>query len=89
MFEIRVLRRIFRLKRDEKTGGLSKLHIEELNDLCSSPNIIRVIKSRILRGAGHVADMGKRRVVCMVCVRKSDGKNDVEDPGLDGRIILQ
>jgi hypothetical protein len=53
-----VLRRIFGSKRDEVTGERGKLHNEELNDLYSSPNIVRVIKSRIMRMAGHVSPMG-------------------------------
>ena len=57
VFENRVLRRIFGPKRDGVTGEWRKLHNEELNDLYSSPNIVRVIKSRILRWAGHVARM--------------------------------
>ena len=60
MLENRVLRRIFGLKRDEVTGEWRKLHNEELNDLYL-PNIVRVIESRIMRWAGHVARMGKRR----------------------------
>ena len=55
MFESGVLRKIFGAKRDEVTGEWRKLHKEELNDLYSSPNIIRVIKSRRMRWAGHVA----------------------------------
>ena len=58
VFENRVLRRIFGLKRDKVTGEWRKLHNEELNDPYSSANIIRVIKSRIMRWAGHVAHMG-------------------------------
>jgi hypothetical protein len=58
VFENRVLRRIFGPKRDEATGGWRRLHNEELNDLYSSPNIIRVMKSRRMRWAGHVARMG-------------------------------
>ena len=61
MFENRVLRRIFGPKRDGVTGEWRKLHNEELNDLYSSPNIARVVKSRIIRWAGHVARMGERR----------------------------
>jgi len=63
VFENRVLRRIFGAKRDEVTGEWRKLHNEELNDLYSSPNIVRVIKSRIMRWAGNVARMGERRDV--------------------------
>jgi len=53
VFENRVLRRIFRSKRDEVTGEWRKLHNEELTDLYCSPNIVRVIKSRRMRWAGH------------------------------------
>jgi hypothetical protein len=58
VFENRVLRRIFGLKRDEVTGEWRKLHNEELHNLYSSPNIIRTIKSRRKRWAEHVARMG-------------------------------
>ena len=59
VFENRVLRRIFGPKRDEVTGEWRKLHNEERNDLYSSPNIIRVNKSRRMRWEGHVARMGE------------------------------
>jgi hypothetical protein len=63
VFENRVLRRILGLKRDEVTGGWRKLHNEVLHNLCSSPNIIRMIKSRSMRWAGQVARIGgKRRI---------------------------
>jgi hypothetical protein len=55
-----VLSKLFGPKRDEVTGAWRKLHKEELRDLCSSPSIIRIIKSRIMRWAGHVARMGAR-----------------------------
>jgi hypothetical protein len=58
MFESRELRRIFGSKRDEVIGEWRKLHNEDLNDLYCSPNIIRAIKSRRMRWAGHVARMG-------------------------------
>jgi hypothetical protein len=58
VFENRVLRRIFGPKRDEVTGGWRKLHNEELHNLYSSPSIIRMIKSRRMRWAGHVVRMG-------------------------------
>jgi hypothetical protein len=58
VFENRVLRRIFGPKRDEATGEWRRLHSEELNDLYSSPNIVRVIKSRGMKWEGHVARVG-------------------------------
>jgi hypothetical protein len=58
MFENRVLRRIFGPKRDEVTGEWRKLHNEELHDFYSSPSIIRIIRLRMMRWAGHVARMG-------------------------------
>jgi hypothetical protein len=58
VFENRVPSRIFGPKRDEVTGDWMKLHNEEVHNLCSSPNILRMIKSRRIRWAGHVARMG-------------------------------
>ena len=63
MFENRVLRRVFGSKRDEVRGEWRKLHNEELSDLYSLPNIARVVKSRGMRWAGHVARMGEGRGV--------------------------
>jgi hypothetical protein len=63
VFENRVLRRIFGLNRDGVTGGWRKLHNEELHNLYCSPSVIRIIKSRRLRRAGHVARMGEKRNV--------------------------
>jgi hypothetical protein len=60
VFDYRVLRRIFGPKRDEVTGEWRKLHKEELHDLYSSPSIIRILKSRGMRWAGHVARMGRK-----------------------------
>jgi hypothetical protein len=61
VFENRVLRRIFGPKRDEMTDEWRKLHNEEVHDFYSSPNIIRIIKSRRMRWVGHVAQMGEMR----------------------------
>jgi len=65
VFENRALRRIFGPRRDEVTSEWRKLHNEELNDLYCSPNIVRVIKSRRMKWAGHVACMGVRRGGCI------------------------
>ena len=62
MFKNRLLKRIFGHKRDAVIGESRKLHIEELNDLYCSPNIVRVIKSKRIRWAGHVAHMGRGEV---------------------------
>jgi len=87
MFENVVLRRIFGPRDIRGKGEWRKLHNGELNDLYCSPNIIRVIKSRRMRLAGHVENMGARRCVCRVLVGKPEGKNHLEDPGIDGRVI--
>jgi len=73
VFENRVLSKIFEPKRDEVTEEWRKLHNEELNVLYSSTNIARVIKSRRMRWAGHVARMGKGRGVYGVLVGKPEG----------------
>jgi hypothetical protein len=80
VFEKRVLRRIFRFKRDEETGEWRRLLNEELNDLYCSPNIVRVIKSRRMRWAGHVARMRERRGVYRVLVEKTEGKRPLGRP---------
>ena len=85
VFENMVLRRILGPRRDEVTGEWRRLHNEELNDLYSSPNIVRVIKSRRMRWAGHVARMGEERAVYRVLVGKPEGKRPL---GVDGWIIL-
>ena len=74
MFENRVLRRIFGPKREGVTGEWRKLHNEELNDVYSSPSIVRVVKSRRLRWAGHVVRMEEGRGVHKVLVRKPEVK---------------
>ena len=70
-------------------GEWRKLHNEELNDLYCLPNILRVIKSRRMRWAGHVARMEEGRGVHKVLVGKPEGKNHWEDQDVDGRIILR
>ena len=67
-------------KRDEVTGEWRKLNNEELNDLYCSPNIVRVIKSRRTRWAGHVVSMGERRGVYRVLVGKPEGKRRLGRP---------
>ena len=79
VFENRVLRRIFGPKRDEVTGEWRKLHNEKLN-LYSSPNIVRVIKSRKMRWAGHVALIGEGRGVYWVLMGKVEGKKSLGKP---------
>jgi hypothetical protein len=80
VFENRVLRRIFGPKRDEVTGEWRKLHKEELHNLYSSPDIIRQVKSRRMRWAGHVARMGEERNVYKVLVGKPEGKRPLGRP---------
>jgi len=79
VFENMVLRRIFGPRRDEVTGKW-RLHNEELNDLYTLPNIVRVIKSRRMRWAGHVARMGEGRGVYRVLVGKPEGKSPMGRP---------
>ena len=81
VFENRVFSRVFGSKRDEVTGEWRKLHNEELSYLYSLPNIVRVVKSRRMRWAGHVAHMGEGRVVQRILVGKSEGKNPMGRPG--------
>jgi len=76
----RMLRRIFGRKRDEITGERRTVHNEELNDMCSSPNIIRVIKSRRMRWAGHVAHLAQWRGVFGILLGKPEGKRQLERP---------
>jgi hypothetical protein len=89
VFENTVLRRVFGPKRDEVTGEWGKLHNEELNELYCLPNIVRVVNSRRMRWAGHVARMG-REEVCTGCwwggLREGDHWGDSD---VDGRIILR
>jgi hypothetical protein len=80
VFENKLLRRIFGPRRDEVTGDWRRLHNEEINDLYSSPNIVRVMKSRRMGWAGHVARMGEERGVYRVLVGKLDGKRPLGRP---------
>jgi len=82
LFEKSVLRKYFGTKREEVTGEWRKPHSEELNDMYeySSPNFVRVIKSRRMRWAGHVARMGERRGVYRVWVGRSEGKRPLGRP---------
>jgi hypothetical protein len=80
VFENKVLRRIFGPKRGEVTGEWRRLHNKELYALYSSPNIIRVIKSRRLRWAGHVTRMGERRGAYRALVGKPEGRKPLGRP---------
>jgi hypothetical protein len=77
---IGLLRRVYGPKRDEVTGEWRKLHNEELNDLYSLPNIVRGVKSRRMRWAGHVARMGEGRCMQRVLVGKPEGKRPMGRP---------
>jgi hypothetical protein len=80
VIENRVLRRIFGPKRDEVTGDRRKLHNEQFHNLYSSPNIIRMIKSRRMRSVGHVARMGEKRNAYRILVGKPEGKRPLGRP---------
>ena len=80
VFENMVLRRIFGPRRDEVTGEWRRLHNEELNGLYTSPNIVRMIKSRRIRWAGHVARMGEERGAYRVLEGKPEGKRPLGRP---------
>jgi hypothetical protein len=80
VFENRVLRRILGPRRDEVTGKWRKLHNEELNDLCSFPNIVQVLKLRRMRWVGHVVHVAEGRGVYSVLVGKPEGKRPLGRP---------
>ena len=80
MFQNMVLRRIFGPRRDEVMGEWRRLHNEELNDLYSSPNIVRVIKLRRMRWAGYVARMGEERWAYRILVGKPEEKRPLGRP---------
>jgi hypothetical protein len=75
-----VLRRIFGPKKEEVTERWRRLHNEELHKLCTLPNIIRVIKSWRMRGAGHLARMGEMRNAYKMVVENSEGKRPLKRP---------
>jgi len=89
VFENRVLRRIFGPKRETVTGEWRKPNNEKINDLYCSPNIVQVIKSRKIRWVGHVSRNGERKGVHRVLVGKPEGKNHLEDSGIDETVILK
>ena len=89
VFENRVLRRLFGPTRGEVPREWRKLHNEELNDLYSLSNIIRVTKSRPMRLAGHVTRMGVRTCACRVLVENLRERSNLEGPDIGGRIILR
>jgi hypothetical protein len=74
VFENRVLRRIFGSKREEVVGGWRRLHNVELCNFCASPNVIRMMNSRRVRWARHVAHMGEMRSVCKILKGIAEGK---------------
>jgi hypothetical protein len=89
VFENRVLRRIFGTKREEVAGGWRRLHNEELHNLYTSANIIRVIKSKRTRLAGQVARMDITEMQRIFLLENLNGRNYLEDIGVDGNIILK
>jgi choline kinase len=89
VFENRVLRRIFSQTRDEVTGDRRKLHNEELHNLYSSPNMIRMIESRRKRWAGHVAGIGEIRNAYRILVGKPEENRPLERPRLRWMVNIE
>jgi hypothetical protein len=89
VFENRVLRRIFGPKRDDVTGDWRKLHNDELHNLYSLPNIIRMIKSRRMTWAGHVARMGRREMHIRYWWESQKEIDHYEDRNIGGWTILK
>jgi hypothetical protein len=82
MFQNRVLKRIFGLKREEMAGGWRRLHNEELHNLYASTDIVRIVKSRRMGWAGHVARMGEMKNAYNILVVKHEWKRPLERPRL-------
>jgi hypothetical protein len=80
VFENRVLKRIFRPKREEVAGGWRRLHSEELHYLHASPNVVRVMKSRKVKWTGSVARMGQMRNLYKILLGKPEGKGALGKP---------
>ena len=89
VFENRVLRKIFGPKRDEVAGEWRNLHNKELNDLYSSPNIVRVVKSGRMRWAGNVARTGEGQAYTGFRWGQVRERDHLEDPSVDGKVILK
>jgi hypothetical protein len=89
VFENKVLRKVFGPKKDEVTGEWRKLHNEELSDLYFLPNIMRVVKSRRMRWARHVARMRRGEVCTGFWFGNPRERDHWRDPDVDGRIILR
>jgi hypothetical protein len=89
VFENGVLRGTFGARRDEVTGEWRKLYNEELNDLYSSPAIVRVIKSRRMRSAGYVARLGRKEACTGFWLGNMRERDRLGDPVVDGTIILR
>ena len=88
LLDNRVLRRLFRPKRDEATGLWRRLY-NELNDLYSLLVILRVIKSKGMRWTGHVARVGHRRGACRVLMGSPEGTRPLGRSAIDGSVILK
>jgi len=80
VFESKVLRKIYGPKRDEMTGEWRRLHNEEQQGLYDSPDVVKIMKSRRLRWAGHVARMGKKRRLYSILVGRPDGRRPLGRP---------
>jgi hypothetical protein len=89
VFENRVLRRVFGPKRDEMMGDWRKLHSEELHNLYSTPDIIRIMKSRRMKWAGHLARMGKRGMHIGCWWESQKEVDHLEDQDVGGWTILK